>query len=205
VSDGAAPDGVHDLLAVGGRPGADWLTTTIPGSSPPVSLQRLHLHRGTKASLSLVRFPAGWARPGVGHYDVGEEFAVLSGVLEVSGIAHRPGDVVYLAPGTRRRDSAAADGVLALAWFSGPPQWHTEPDDGCVELPGGYAGPPAAGPLRTASAEVGGGSELADPSPGAPAGTDRDILWLQGTRWTFVPAGAQPPRLPGPALVRTWP
>lgn len=180
-----------------------WLDTTIPGSTPPVSLLRLHLDDATKASVSLVRFPVGWSRPGVGHYTVGEEFVVLRGGLVVSGVTHRPGDVVYLPAGTARHDSSSAAGALALAWFSGPPSWHVEPDD-CEVLPGERSGAARAGQVRAPHPAVLGHTSVVETLAGEAIPVDRDVLALTTYDWTFIPAGLPAPSLPGPLLSRAW-
>lgn len=194
-------------LADGGPgEGRDWRDVALPASGPPTRLLRLHRDRGTSATVSLVRFPAGWTRPGTGHYLAGEEFVVLDGALRVSGQWHRTGDAVYLPPRVPRWDSACPDGALALAWFSGVPEWHPgEPVDGCVPAPGGYAGAPAPGPLRRPTAYVPGVSDLVDGLGTDPASVGRDVLWLDDAAWAWVPAGTPAPTRPGPALVRTWP
>ncbi len=57
-----------------------------PRVGPQVELARLRANRETGSFLALVRFPAGWARPGSGHYRCGEEFTVLEGELQVSRV-----------------------------------------------------------------------------------------------------------------------
>lgn len=128
----------------------DWGSTTIPGSAPEVAILRLHVDPTTRASTSLVRFPAGWARPGIGHYPVGEEILVLDGELVVSGVRYRAGDYGWLPPYARRAASATPTGALCLAWFSGPPVW-TPGEAEWAAGPGRQVALAAAGadPLRT--------------------------------------------------------
>ncbi len=174
--------GRDDLLA---DPG--WVAVPLPAAAPEVSLLRLHLDRGTRATVSLVRFPAGWARPSTVHCTATEEFVVIDGLLRVSGATYRPGgDVVVVPAGAPRSASSAPDGALALAWFSGVPEWHLQPDD-CLP--------------RTAPAVTRRVDRLApDPAP-----YDRDVWWVQGEQWAYVPAGAPVPDHPGAAFVRPWP
>lgn len=189
--------------------GAGWVEMTIPGSAPPVSLLRVHLDPATKASVSVVRFPAGWRRPSHGHYEVGEEFVVLEGELVVSGVRHRPGHVVYVPAGQPRYDSSSTCGALALAWFAGAPQWHSgaEADAAlvaCDVLPGARSGPPAAGTLRAPHPAVPGSSRLTDGAELWVSEQDRDLLWLETYDWSLVRAGQQPPTGSGAVMVREW-
>lgn len=200
---GARPAAVTFIDELGDDP--RWRDFAIPDAEPATRLLRLALDRARRASVSVVRFPAGWSRPGTGHYTVSEEFAVLDGSLQVSGVEHRPGDVVHLPASTPRWASGSSDGALTVAWFSGVPEWHTGTDDGCRAAPGGYAGRPAIGRLRAPEEGIGGGSWLAEPLDAGTATYDRDVLWLAARAWAWVPTGTPPPTLPGPALVRTWP
>ncbi|MFI6817536.1 hypothetical protein ACIBG7_34415 [Nonomuraea sp. NPDC050328] len=77
----------------------------LPGSTVPVRLARLRLD-GDGGSVSLVRFPPGWTRPGRGHYLAGEEFVVFEGELRVSGVGYLPGDWGWLPAGAPRFESA---------------------------------------------------------------------------------------------------
>lgn len=101
----------------------DWRPYTIPGSAPRVELARMRANGETGSFLAMVRFPAGWARPGSGHYLCGEEFVVLEGEIQVSGVTYRAGDTVWFPAGRERRDSRSDAGATALAWFSGPAEW----------------------------------------------------------------------------------
>ncbi|NVI92765.1 cupin domain-containing protein [Actinomadura sp. BRA 177] len=105
----------------------EWHPYTIPGSAPQVELARLRANRETGSFLALVRFPAGWARPGSGHYRCGEEFTVLEGELQVSGVTYRAGDAAWIPAGRERHDSRSDAGAMALAWFSGPAEWVPAP------------------------------------------------------------------------------
>ena len=174
---------------------------TIPGSTPDVDLTRLHVDERTRASVSLVRFPPGWARPGVGHYRCAELFVVLNGALEVSGVRYAADNYGYLPARVARADSRSQDGCLAVAWFSGPAAW----SDGLPPEPAGEAaldgrlgkGDPPAG--------VGGGAYGSDRVPAGPVEVPTELLWVELGRWCLLPSGATPPPLPGPVLVRHWP
>jgi hypothetical protein len=187
---------VIDLRA----PDLPFRSNTIPDSTPDVALTRLHVDRLSRASVSLVRFPAGWARPGTGSYRCAELFVVLDGEIEVSGECYRPGEYGYLPARTARADSHSRGGCLAVAWFSGPPVW----SDG---LP---AEPAEKASLHSRLGEddpagVGGGARGRDRVPVGPVEAATELLWPAAGRWCLLPSGASPPPLPGPALVRRWP
>jgi hypothetical protein len=177
-----------------------WQTVTLPGSNLPVRLRRLHADPETKASVSLVRFPAGWRRPITGYYSAAEEFVVLDGAIEVIA-THGPGEYVYLPPRTVRVNTNSPSGALVVAYFSQAPKW----DEGTP------ANPPSAEPvygrptgvMRESTAEVRGGFRAVDYLPAEPLPTDSDILYLDEQTWEWVPAGAVPSGR-GPALVRSW-
>ena len=188
----------------------DWQTVTLPGSNLPVRLRRLHADPETKASVSLVRFPAGWRRPVAGYYSAAEEFVVLDGAIEVIA-THGPGEYVYLPPRTVRVNTNSPSGALVVAYFSQAPKW----DEGTP------ANPPSAEPvygrptgvMRESTAEVRGGFRAVDYLPAEPLPTDSDILYLDeqeepgsgcppgpcradvAPRWCA--AGPSPPRLTG--------
>ncbi|WP_256839398.1 hypothetical protein [Ornithinimicrobium faecis] len=177
-----------------------WTQTTIPGSDRSVGLRRLHLDPQTRATLSLVRFPQGWSRPGTGHYECAEEFTVLAGALEVSGVRHAAGDHVYLPPRFVRAGSVSPTGCLALAFFSTAPVWRDGlPTVGADHPP--RTGPPA-GVMRHPRPGIQGGCALVTDAL-APLEEDSDVLTVPSGRWALVPAGAEPP-LTGPAIVRVW-
>ncbi len=100
-----------------------WRTITIEDSSPPVGFARLDADRASGAFAALVRFPAGWERPGTGRYVVEEELLVLEGELHMTGVVYRAGDYAHLPAGYVRSRSAAPRGALALAFFGGPADW----------------------------------------------------------------------------------
>ena len=176
-----------------------WRSMTIPDSNLDVELTRLHLDPRTRANVALVRFPAGWARPGVGHYDCAEQFVVLDGGLEVSGVRFGEGEFGYLPARTVRAASGVAPGgCLAVAWFSGPPRWSV--------------GPPASPPVEEVlhgrvghpPGDVGGGACGLDGTPTGPVDSITELLWPELGGWCVLPAGALSPRLPGPVVLRRW-
>jgi len=172
--------------------------TTIPDSTPDIALVRLHLDRPVKATVSLVAFPAGWSRPGPGHFSCAEEFVVIEGDLTVSGVGYGPGDYAYLPVNMPRTASRTEYGCLSVAWFSGAPRWHS-----------GAGGDGSATPVRAPLAGArrpGGGAYGSARAPSGPVAVDTDVLWLGDRRWCFLPAGTAVPRVAGgPVLVREWP
>lgn len=180
-----------DLRALADGDGPGWATTTIPESSPPVRLLRLHHDRATKASVSLVAFPRGWSRAAAGAYTAGEEFLVLCGGLAVSGRRYDAGAWAWLPAGALRVDSTAPSGALAVAWFSGPPTWvpHRGPEPARTG-PRPSCAPPTKPPTK--------------PEP-VDACRDRELLCPGSWQWAWVPAGHPAPHLAEPAFVRFWP
>lgn len=172
--------------------------TTIPSATPDFALLRLHLDRATKATVSLVAFPAGWSRPDLGYFSCAEEFVMIEGDLAVSGVRYGPGDYAYLPAGLPRTDSRSDAGCLTVAWFSGPPRWHFGALDG---------EPPTAVRMPLAGARRPGGGAYGSPdAPKGPVTVDTDVFWLGAHRWCFAPAGAPLPAIPGgPVLIRHWP
>src|SRR2546427_2459649 len=100
-----------------------WRTITIEDSSPPVGFARLDGDRTSGAFAALVRFPAGWTRPGTGRYAVDEELLVLEGEFRMSGVAYRIDDYAHLPGGYVRADSMAPRDTLVIAFFSGRADW----------------------------------------------------------------------------------
>lgn len=176
-----------------------WLEITIPGSDRPAEMHVLHADRDTGASVSMVRFPAGWRRPEAGHYTPAEEFVVLSGTLDV-GRAHTAGDYVYLPPRTVRAPSVTEHGAVVVAWFSATPSWVV----GAPSVP--PAGDPvvsrASGVLRADAAEVPGRYEVGGPA--ATLSADADVLDVAGWQWQWVPAGGSVDLLGPGHHTRTW-
>ncbi|MBF8185104.1 hypothetical protein ITP53_04995 [Nonomuraea sp. K274] len=111
-------------------PGRDFL---MPGSTLPVRRARLD------GSASLVRFPPGWARPERGHHLAGEEFVVLDGELNVSGVTYLPGHHGWVPAGALRHSCSAPRGALAFTSFAGTDTWVRsdldEPDGPTLRTP----------------------------------------------------------------------
>lgn len=183
-------------------PGLRFRPVTIPGSAPNVDLVRLHVDAARSASVSLVRFPAGWQRPGSGHFPCAEEFHVLRGELVVSGVRYAEGDYAYLPPRVTRTDSASPTGCLALAWFSGPPTWVDEISD-LAPAPQSARRGPADACRRDPTPDVPGRSCVVSESP-SHVDVPTELVSLSAWRWTLVHPGEPVPVLPGPIFLRTW-
>jgi hypothetical protein len=193
----SAPAVVVDLRAGGLR----WRPMTIPGSTPDVELARLYVDAATRASVSLVRFPPGWARPGVGHYPCAELFVVLDGVLEVTGVRYAAGEYGYLPARFVRAGSRSVTGCLAVGWFSAPPAWSPGAPATSAAEPARHGRLGADDP----PAGAGGGAYGTDTTPASPVAVPTELLWVDYGLWCLLPPGATPPRLYGPVLVRPWP
>ncbi len=100
----------------------EWHSAPMPGSNGPVELARLP-QLEDQAFRAFVRFPAGWARPGAGHYVVPEEFLILDGDLSLNGITWNTGGYAWIPARRMRSGSSSAGGCLAFAWFGGTPRW----------------------------------------------------------------------------------
>ncbi|MFG3438441.1 hypothetical protein ACGF0J_14450 [Nonomuraea sp. NPDC047897] len=105
----------------------------LPGCTATARLVRL------SDSTSLLRLPPGWARPQHGHYLAGEEFVVLGGELQISGVRYLPGHHGWLPAGALRHSGAAPVGALVLCCFTGSAVWvpsdRDEPDGPSLRTP----------------------------------------------------------------------
>lgn len=173
----------------------------MPGGSGPAQLARLpDLSDG--AFRAFVRFPAGWTRPGPGHYPVAEEVLLLEGDLELSGRAFRSGAFAWLPAGWRRSGMHTRAGCLAFAWFARAPRWipgapaDAFADEVLLKIPEGcvHRGPEhETWIVRRQEAAV----------PDA-SGTEREILGLSTLEWR-TEAAPRPGDDPAEAvLVRAW-
>lgn len=180
-----------------------WRSMTLPDASPAVELHRLFLDAATRTTVSLVRFPPGWQRAVTGHYDVGEEFVLLSGDLTVSGVAYAAGDWAWLPPSSVRSASASRTGALALALFTGVPSWspHAPPSGSGVKSLRGKVTAPAL--LRPDENQ--GWTDVVKPAPARAGDVSLDVLWPASAMWATAAPGESLPPLPGLAVVRHWP
>ena len=107
----------------------DLSEATIPDGIPPVRLTRLKIDSTTGASTSLVVFPPGWRRDVTGSYAASEDFLVIAGSLNVSGIRLGAGDLGGIPAGALRWSSFTEEPTRTLAWFSGAGNWAPSSED----------------------------------------------------------------------------
>ena len=100
----------------------EWQSAPMRGSNGAVALARLP-DLGDGAFRAFVRFPAGWSRPGAGHYAVAEQFLVLGGDLTLDERTWNAGGYAWIPARRVRKGSRSIAGCLAFAWFGGPPRW----------------------------------------------------------------------------------
>jgi len=110
---------VVDLDSLSGEP------FPIPGGSDPVESAQVWRDPDTRYFASLIRFPSGWSRPETGFYVSGEEFVVLEGAIELSGVRVEAGQYAQADPGFVR-SGTRADRCVTFAWFNGPARWVTD-------------------------------------------------------------------------------
>jgi hypothetical protein len=100
----------------------EWRTALMPGSNAPSQLALLP-RAADGAFRAFVRFPAGWSRPGAGHYPVPEEFFILEGDLRLNDTTWREGGYAWVPANRVRSASRSESGCLAFAWFASAPRW----------------------------------------------------------------------------------
>jgi hypothetical protein len=96
-----------------------WEEQSMPGANLTVKVARL----AGSGFHALVRFPAGWTRPGPGAYSAAEEFVVIEGELRIGGKSWTKGERASIPANAARTDSSSPSGCLALARFDGAPKW----------------------------------------------------------------------------------
>jgi Domain of unknown function (DUF4437) len=90
----------------------------VDGAQGLVEVKRLSLDSQTGASSTLVRFSAGWQRPGVSYFLADDEFYVLSGDLTISGVTYTEHCYGFLPGGYPQADVSSNGGALVLRFFS---------------------------------------------------------------------------------------
>jgi hypothetical protein len=192
---------------------ARWRSYPIPGGTPDVELSYLHIERD-KAFTTVVRFPPGWSRPDTGWYDHIEEVLFLEGSFEMSGINYGAGDYGWFPAGYSREGSSSA-GALALAWFSGPNQWSTEPSPVAKAAGHGFVraawqdlpvlpSPLGAGNGRLLVRSSDRTSWIVDQGGAGIAQTTVELFSLPDRVWARLEPGAQLPALTGPLFCRVY-
>jgi hypothetical protein len=101
----------------------------MPDATGPVRLAPLK----TLASdhfWALVLFPAAWQRLRPGHYEVDEDFLLLSGDLAINEQQWRAREHGFVPAHTLRQRTFSERGCLACARFHGRPRWQAGPSRG---------------------------------------------------------------------------
>jgi hypothetical protein len=191
----------------------DWEGFAIPGGSIPVALASLRRDPDSRATTSMVRFPAGWTRVGTGSYESAEEFIVLSGELEMNGARFRTGDWVFVPPDVSRARTIAHGDVLAFARFYGPARWKEEAGDGGPVLTArlfdvtddAEPSPLGVGDARVLNRSGSVTSMLLDNVPeGVVVPFDAEFFSLSDRTWAWIPEGTALPYLEEPCFCRTF-
>jgi hypothetical protein len=100
-------DGVYG----GGWPGVETRILSKDGADGDASL--------------LVRYPAGWSRPGTEHLLADEELFVLDGAIEISGTVYGRHCYAHLPAGYLRTDAKTEGGAVVLTFYSTNPEVRT--------------------------------------------------------------------------------
>lgn len=179
-----------------------WGEHAIAGAEQPagIVMLRADAERGTRSVM--VRFPDGWRRDGTGNQPAGEEMALLSGGLSMSGYTCTVDDVLVVAPHATRSATATQPDTRAVVWFSGPGGGWA---DGEAADAGEVFLHPADNELDRGQVPGLVGNLLGrEDVVGATFDGDVEILWPHARTWAFVPAGAPVPDIEGFALVHTY-
>lgn len=179
-----------------------WGEHQIAGAEQPARIAMLRANAGAGTRTVIVRFPDGWTRDAVGNQPAGEEMAVLSGELSISGLTCTPDHVLVVEPRATRAATSTADNTRAVVWFSGAGGGWADGeavDAGSAELF-------AADASLSREARVGlvGSMFARNDVAGVVFDTETEVLWPQARRWAYVPANTSVPEIRGFALVHTF-
>jgi hypothetical protein len=98
-----------------------WQRGLYGGARPDTETRVLSIDEAAGDATVMIRYPAGWARDGVEHLAVDEEFFVLDGAIEING--QRYGRHCYgHLPANFVRNSMSSGGAVVLTFFSGEPK-----------------------------------------------------------------------------------
>ena len=192
--------------------GPAWRTITIEDGSPPVGFARLDRDVESGEFAALVRFPVGWERPPTGRYAVDEEFFVLEGEFHMSGVAYRVDDYAFFPAAYLRSGSAAPQGALLLAFFTGPADWVRAREDDSATTPVRPVawrdvpprGSPVAKRARPLAASDGRATWLVEGSfaARAPERARLQLFSIPTRLWATVAPGGPTPPMSTPCLCR---
>lgn len=91
-------------------------TNSLPGvMATPMSYDA----KGTRAVTVMFAFPAGWSMDKPHYLNSDQELLVLSGEIEISGVAYREGDYAYLPSGYARHRLRSTHGATVLTYYEG--------------------------------------------------------------------------------------
>lgn len=98
-----------------------WREGLPGGGRPGVQARLLSRDPETGGCSLVVRYPPGWRREGPEHVTSDEEFVLLSGDLEINGVAYDQLAYAFLPAGHLRRASSSREGALAVTFFETEP------------------------------------------------------------------------------------
>ena len=178
----------------------DWLDAGVAGADRTVRMYPLHvdLQRGTRTVL--VSYPDGWSRETTGTQPAGEELVPLAGAFSMSGHRAAVGEVLWTTPRALRTATSTDEGTRAIIFYSGSGGgW----EDGVSSAVGTVERRTiGTGVVRPEADGLVGRLELVEEVPADGFEVDAEIVWVESSRYAFVPRGGLPPAVPGRALVR---
>lgn len=178
----------------------EWLDAGVAGAERTVRMYPLHvdLQRGTRTVL--VSYPDGWSRGARGTQPAGEELVPLAGAFSMSGVRATVGEVLVTSPRAVRASTSTDQGTCAIIFYSGSGGGWEEGESlatGTVECR-----TMDTGLLRPAVDGLVGRLEVVEEVPDEGFEVDAEVVWLESSRYAFVPRGGLPPAVEGRALVR---
>jgi hypothetical protein len=183
-------------------PDLTWGSHNIAGSEHPADIVMLGVNAEAGTRTCVVRFPAGWARPGTGNQPAGEEMVLLTGSLTISGLDVAVGQALVVEPFATRSATLSGEDTTAVVWFSGPGGgW----SDGEAQTPGSAQVLAADAGLHRGHVDGLVGELVGRASvAGETFAVDIEVLWPAARTWAYVPAGVPVPEVDGLAFVHTF-
>ncbi len=99
-----------------------WARNVLPAPFNTLDCRVLSIDAEKGDCSVILKYPAGWRRPGVEHLDAAHELYVLDGALEISGATYGIDNYAYLPAGTSHRDWGTSAGAVVLAFFDAAPR-----------------------------------------------------------------------------------
>jgi hypothetical protein len=100
-----------------------WVAGGEAAGRPGTEARILSLDADTGSRSLVLRYPAGWSRPGPESLAADEELLVLSGELVINGVVYDALSYVFLPAGLVRRTASSGSGALVLTFFEGQPDF----------------------------------------------------------------------------------